>query len=96
MEERRVSLDEKAQVMEMVKAGIYTPRTARRLIEKIDKRARPPTLHCGDAYNSLMRIQSPSGSHSRSQTRSPSPDRRSLSWDIEDPDHRLDEIDKEI
>ena len=36
MEERRVSLEEKAQVMEMVKVGIYTPRTARHRIEKID------------------------------------------------------------
>ena len=37
MEERRVSLEEKAQVMEMVKLGVYSPRTARQRIEKIDQ-----------------------------------------------------------
>lgn len=80
VEERRLLLEEKAQVMDMVKVGIYTPRSARQRIKEIDERVKPPTTNYGEP-----RVQS----QGRFQTLSPSPDRCSPPWDIEDPDRSL-------
>ena len=47
IEERRLLLDEKEQVIRMVNIGVYTPQTARDKIEEIDQRMRlpPSKLH---------------------------------------------------
>ena len=91
VEERRLLLEERAQIMDMVKFGIYTPRSARRKIERIDKRTESSTLDNGD-----MLIGSPLGSQDRFQTLSPSPDRQSPTWSIEDPGRSLDDTEEEI
>ena len=93
VEERRLLLDEKAQIVQMVTVGVYTPRTARRKIKEIDWRMKPPALETMPDPETPGR--SPSGSHNRHQTQSLSLDRRSISWDIEDPDKSLDNDDKE-
>ena len=93
VEERRLLLDEKAQVVQMVTVGVYTPRTARRKIEEIDRRMKPSALETTPDPQTLG--QSPSGSYNRYRTRSLSLDRHSISWDIEDPNKSLDNDDEE-
>ena len=94
IEERRLLLDEKEQVIRMVNIGVYTPQTARDKIEEIDQRMRLPALET--THGSQMQGQSPLGSHGRYQTRSPSPGHHSPSWDIEDPDKSLDDNEEGI
>ena len=89
VEERRISLDEKAQILNMVTIGVYTPRTARRKIEEIDQRMKLPALVATPSPQ--ITGQSPSGSHGRYATRSPSMGRDSSPWDIEDTDELLDD-----
>lgn len=97
VEERRLSLDEKAQVVQMVSVGVYTPRTARRKIEEIDQRMKPPAPETETVPSSQMWLsRSPLGSRGEHGTRSPSLDRRSVSWDIEDPEKLLDDGEEEI
>lgn len=84
VDERRLSLEEKAQVLNMVNIGIYTPRTARRKIEEIDQR---PSL---SARTTQVSGQSPAGSDGRHQTPSPLTGRRSPPWSIEETDGLLD------
>ena len=81
VEECRISLDEKAQVIDMVKAKILSPRTARQMISRIDDRTNRTTEY----HNN----QSPSGSqtHIEPWTRSPSSSHQSLTWDVGDTNH---------
>jgi hypothetical protein len=88
VEECRLSLNEKAQVIEMVKANILSPRTACRMISRIDDRTNQTTQYHKDSSESQIYIEP--------WTRSPSPGRRSLTWGIEDancsPNRSEDEI----
>lgn len=91
VEERRLLLEERDQIMKMVKFGIYTPRSAHRRIERIDRHTESSTLDNGGTL-----IGSPLGSQGRFQTLSPSPDRQSLTWSIEDTDRSLNDSEDEI
>jgi hypothetical protein len=91
VEEWRLFLEEKAQVMDMVKVGIYTPRSARWRIEEIDEHEKILTPNHAE-----IQVQSPSGSQGRFQTLSPTPDHHSPSWDIENLDHPLNNTEDDI
>jgi len=87
VEERRILLDEKAQILNMVTLGVYTPRTARRKIEEIDWCMKFPALVTTPSPH--ITGQSPSGFHGRHGSCSPSMDRQSSPWDVEDMDGLL-------
>lgn len=70
---RRLALDEKAQILEMVKMGIYTPQMALKAIEKIDGHSTPPL---DNEERSPLRS-------CHQQVQSPSCNHRSPSYDIE-------------
>ena len=89
IEERRLLLNGKEQVIQMINIGVYTPQTAQDKIEEIDQCMRLPTLET--THDSQMWGQSPLGSHGWYQTQSPSPGHHSTSWDIKDPDKLLDD-----
>jgi hypothetical protein len=93
VEEHRLLLDEKAQVVQMVTVSVYTPRTAQRKIEEIDQCMKPSALKT--TPDPQTPGQSPSGSYNQYWTRSLSLDRHSISWGIEDPDKSLDDDDEE-
>ena len=85
VEERRISLEEKAQVLNMVNLSIYTPRTARRKIEEIDQR---PSL---SARTIEVPGQSPTGSDCQYQIPSPLTSCHSPPWRFEEIDGSLDD-----
>jgi hypothetical protein len=78
----------------MVNVGVYTPWTARRKIEEIDRRVEIPTFEI--MPDPGVSDQSHSGSHGQRQTQSPSLDRYSQPWDIEDSDKLPDDDDDDI
>lgn len=92
VEERKLSAKEKDQVIEMVKAGIYSPRSARRKIEDIDSRTRSHADH----RNPPDPIQSPPTPHGRFQTLSPSPGYQSPRWDAGDSEGSLNDTEDNI
>lgn len=87
VEECRLSLDEKAQIVQMINVGIYSPRTARRKIEEIDQRVNPPVLEPVPDSPTLGRPPSGSSGQCQARHRSPSLGRHSAPWDSEDPDY---------
>jgi len=84
VEECRVTLDEKAQILNMVTVGVYSPRTARYKIDEIDERMKLPALAI--TPNPQIAGQPPSGPHG---THGPSMVRHSSPWDIEDLDQLI-------
>lgn len=86
VEERKLLLQEKAQILDLFKAGIYTPETAHEKIEKIDRCAKPPSSCCHDTSNPNAPSQSLLGSRGQRCARSPSLDHQSSSCNVEDLD----------
>ena len=93
VEERRLLLDEKAQVIQMVNVGVYTPRTARRRIDEIDQRMKRSTFEISPTLSSRTLSRSSSGSHSQRRMQSPSLDHHSISWDADNLEQLFDDDD---